>query len=133
MLYRALLLALATVRGWNDCTFPDVDYFVLDEGVGYSYADANALCRYIEPVPRPASRAAAGHRRRAACRGLRMLSLGVTASVAPQANAAMNGNLYSGGITKGNFAFVGVTDGPDVNPVPSATLWGDTTSNIQAR
>ena len=40
----------------------------------------------------------------------------------PQANAAMGGKLYSGGYTKGNFAFVGVTDGPDVNPVPSATL-----------
>tara|TARA_B100000795_G_scaffold266777_1_gene250517 strand:- start:1103 stop:1240 length:138 start_codon:yes stop_codon:yes gene_type:complete len=45
----------------------------------------------------------------------------------------MNGKLYSGGYTKGNFAFVGVTDGADVNPVPSATLWGDTTSNTQAR
>ena len=40
----------------------------------------------------------------------------------PQANAAMGGKLYSGGYTKGNFAFVGVTDGADVNPVPSATL-----------
>jgi len=86
MLYRALLLALATVRGWNDCTFPDVGYFVLDESVGLSYA---------------------------------------------YANAAMNGKLYSGGYTKGNFAFVGVTDGADVNPVPSATLWGDTTSDTQ--
>ena len=44
----------------------------------------------------------------------------------------MNGNLYSGGYAKGNFAFVGVTDGADVNPVPSATLWGDTTSDVQA-
>ena len=35
---------------------------------------------------------------------------------------AKGGKLYSGGYTKGNFAFVGVTDGPDVNPVPSATL-----------
>jgi len=46
--------------------------------------------------------------------------------------AAMNGNMYSGGYTKGNFAFVGVTDGADVNPNPSATLWGDTTSNVQS-
>merc|ERR1719424_1180246 len=43
----------------------------------------------------------------------------------------MNGNMYSGGYTKGNFAFVGVTDGVDVNPVPSATLWGETTSDTQ--
>jgi hypothetical protein len=46
--------------------------------------------------------------------------------------AAMNGNMYSGGYTKGNFAFVGVTDGADINPVPSASLWGDTTSNVQS-
>merc|ERR1719428_1310137 len=46
--------------------------------------------------------------------------------------AAMNGNMYSGGYTKGNFAFVGVTDSADVNPTPSASLWGDTTSNEQS-
>jgi len=46
--------------------------------------------------------------------------------------AAMNGNMYSGGYTKGNFAFVGLTDGADVNPNPSASLWGDTTSNVQS-
>eukprot|EP00931_Biecheleriopsis_adriatica_P018954 TRINITY_DN13071_c0_g1_i1.p1 TRINITY_DN13071_c0_g1~~TRINITY_DN13071_c0_g1_i1.p1 ORF type:complete len:779 (-),score=116.57 TRINITY_DN13071_c0_g1_i1:73-2409(-) len=46
--------------------------------------------------------------------------------------AAMNGNMYSGGYTKGNFAFVGVTDGADVQPVPSASIWGDTTSNVQS-
>jgi hypothetical protein len=48
--------------------------------------------------------------------------------------AAMNGNMYSGGYTKGNFAFVGIPgsdSSADVNPVPSATLWGDTTSNVQ--
>merc|ERR1740121_3572176 len=45
--------------------------------------------------------------------------------------AAMNGNMYSGGYTKGNFAFVGVTVGADVNPKPSASIWGDTTSNMQ--
>eukprot|EP00747_Dinoflagellata_sp_TGD_P147011 gnl/TRDRNA2_/TRDRNA2_176754_c0_seq5.p1 gnl/TRDRNA2_/TRDRNA2_176754_c0~~gnl/TRDRNA2_/TRDRNA2_176754_c0_seq5.p1 ORF type:complete len:428 (-),score=66.56 gnl/TRDRNA2_/TRDRNA2_176754_c0_seq5:17-1120(-) len=44
----------------------------------------------------------------------------------------MNGNMYSGGYTKGNFAFVGVTNGADVNPNPSASLWGDTTSNVQS-
>ena len=89
MLYRALLLALAaTVRGWNQCEGPDVNWMALDEGVGKS---------------------------------------------ASYAAAAMNGNMYSGGYTKGNFAFVGVTDGVDVNPVPSATLWGDTTSDAQVR
>mmetsp|Transcript_152943 Transcript_152943/g.284975 ORF Transcript_152943/g.284975 Transcript_152943/m.284975 type:complete len:778 (-) Transcript_152943:207-2540(-) len=46
--------------------------------------------------------------------------------------AAMNGNMYSGGYTKGNFAFVGVTNGADVQPNPSASLWGDTTSNVQS-
>jgi hypothetical protein len=45
--------------------------------------------------------------------------------------AAMNGNMYSGGYAKGNFAFVGVTDAADVNPVASASIWGDTTSNVQ--
>ena len=89
MLNRAVVLALAaTVRGWNQCEGPDVDWMVLDEGVGKS---------------------------------------------ASYAAAAMNGNMYSAGYTKGNFAFVGVTDGVDVNPVPSATLWGDTTSDVQVR
>merc|ERR1719428_2430561 len=46
--------------------------------------------------------------------------------------AAMNGNMYSGGYTKGNFAFVGITDGADVNPSPGAALWGDTTSDVQS-
>ena len=52
---------------------------------------------------------------------------------ASYAVAAMNGNMYSAGYTKGNFAFVGVTDGADVNPTPSAMLWGDTTSDAQVR
>ena len=38
MLYRALLLALATAHAWNQCAFPDVDYFVADEGIGTSFA-----------------------------------------------------------------------------------------------
>ena len=38
MLYRALLLALATAHAWNECAFPDVDYFVTDEGIGTSFA-----------------------------------------------------------------------------------------------
>jgi|TARA_B110001469_G_C9505118_1_gene252025 hypothetical protein len=81
-----LLLSMPSVLGWNDCSFPEVGYFALDEGVGISYS---------------------------------------------YALAAMNGNMYSGGYSKGNFAFVGVTDGADVDPVPSATLWGDTTSDVQ--
>ena len=50
MLYRSLALAVATVatvRGWNDCSFPDVGYFVLDEGVGHSYAYAQSPCRLV--------------------------------------------------------------------------------------
>jgi hypothetical protein len=43
----------------------------------------------------------------------------------------MNGNMYSGGYTKGNFAFVGVTADADANPAPGAPIWGDTTSDVQ--
>ena len=50
---------------------------------------------------------------------------------ASYAVAAMNGNMYSAGYTRGNFAFVGVTNGADVNPTPSAMLWGDTTSDVR--
>jgi len=45
--------------------------------------------------------------------------------------AAMNGNLYSGGYTKGNFAFVGVNNTHDINPNPCATIWGTTTSDTK--
>ena len=38
MLYRGLLLALATTHAWNDCAFPDVGYFTVDEGIGISFA-----------------------------------------------------------------------------------------------
>ena len=86
MLYRGLLLALATARAWNDCDFPEVGFFTLDEGVGHSYT---------------------------------------------YSAAAMNGNVYTGGYTKGNFALVGAVNGPDVNPSPAATMWGDTTSDVQ--
>jgi hypothetical protein len=82
-----LAIICAQVGAWNDCEFPAVDYFAIDEGVGISYT---------------------------------------------YALAAMNGKMYSGGYTKGNFAFVGVKkDGMDVNPEPCQTLWGTTTSNIQ--
>ena len=75
------------ISAWNECQFPKVDFFAIDEGVGISYT---------------------------------------------YALAAMNGKMYSGGYTKGNFAFVGVKEtGDDINPVPTATLWGTTTSNIQ--
>ena len=48
MLYRSLALAVATVatvRGWNDCSFPDVGYFVLDEVGGGSCLGGKAGCR----------------------------------------------------------------------------------------
>jgi len=46
--------------------------------------------------------------------------------------AAMNGKAYSGGYTKGNFAFVGAKkDGVDVNPEPCQTLWGTTHSDLR--
>jgi hypothetical protein len=39
MLYRGLLLALcATVHAWNECAFPDIGYFTVDEGLGLSFA-----------------------------------------------------------------------------------------------
>ena len=38
MLYRGLVLALATTHAWNDCAFPDVGYFTVDEGIGMSFA-----------------------------------------------------------------------------------------------
>ena len=38
MLYRALLLALATAHAWNECAFPDVGYYAVDEGLGLSFA-----------------------------------------------------------------------------------------------
>jgi len=46
--------------------------------------------------------------------------------------AAMNGKMYSGGYSKGNFAYVGAkADGVDVNPDPCQTLWGTTHSDQQ--
>jgi hypothetical protein len=45
--------------------------------------------------------------------------------------AAMNGNMYSGGYTKGNFAFVGVNNTHDINPEPCATIWGTSTSDTK--
>ena len=38
MLYRGLVLALAATHAWNDCAFPDVGYFTVDEGIGMSFA-----------------------------------------------------------------------------------------------
>ena len=37
MLYRALVLALATAHAWNDCAFPDVGYYAVDEALGLSF------------------------------------------------------------------------------------------------
>jgi hypothetical protein len=81
-----MLSLVAAVQGWNDCNFPQVGYFSLDEGAGISYT---------------------------------------------YALAAMNGDMYNGGYMKGNFGLVGVTDGADVNPDPAATIYTDTTSNVQ--
>jgi hypothetical protein len=82
-----VVLCLSTASAWNECAFPQVGYFALDEGAGISYA---------------------------------------------YAIAAMNGNMYSGGYTKGNFAFVGVTADADVNPAAGSPIWGDTTSDVQS-
>lgn len=87
-MWTLFLLLLSPARAWDDCEFPEVGWFSLDEGVGISYT---------------------------------------------YALAAINGNMYSGGYTKGNFALVGVTSDGDVNPVPGATIWGDTTSDEQVR
>ena len=38
MLYRAVLLSLSTAHAWNDCAFPDVGYYTVDEGLGLSFA-----------------------------------------------------------------------------------------------
>jgi len=48
------------------------------------------------------------------------------------AGAAMNGKMYMGGQTKGNFALMGVTEDGVVPPEPAATIWGDATSNVQS-
>jgi hypothetical protein len=79
-------LIAAVVTAWNDCAFPEVGYFAMDElpGISYTYA-----------------------------------------------LAAMNGNMYSGGYTKGHFAMIGVTDSGDVAPVPGAAIFGQATSNVQ--
>jgi hypothetical protein len=45
--------------------------------------------------------------------------------------AAMNGKLYSGGYTKGNFGLVGVNQTHDSQPLPAATLWADAVSDVQ--
>ena len=37
-LSRSLLLALSTAHAWNDCAFPDVGYYAVDEGLGLSFA-----------------------------------------------------------------------------------------------
>ena len=64
MLYRALLLlALATAHAWNECAFPDVGYYAVDEGLGLSFAygasamNGERLCGLPSPpgqsVPAP--------------------------------------------------------------------------------
>jgi len=84
----ALALALlAPASAWDSCEFADMPYFVIDEGVGISFA---------------------------------------------YAIAAINGTMYSGGYSKGNFVYKGVTAEGDVNPSPDSTMmFSSTTSNIQ--
>jgi len=38
MLYRALLLALSGAHAWNDCDFPEIGYYAVDESIGLSFA-----------------------------------------------------------------------------------------------
>ena len=53
MLYRALLLlALATAHAWNECAFPDVGYYAVDEGLGLSFAYGAAGMNGELPQPR---------------------------------------------------------------------------------
>ena len=57
MLYRALLLlALATAHAWNECAFPDVGYYAVDEGLGLSFAYGAAGMNGELPQPRGAGR-----------------------------------------------------------------------------
>jgi hypothetical protein len=39
MAYKSMAIALiaTSAQAWNDCAFPDVDYFVVDEGIGISF------------------------------------------------------------------------------------------------
>ena len=53
MLCRALLLlALATAHAWNECAFPDVGYYAVDEGLGLSFAYGAAGMDGELPQPR---------------------------------------------------------------------------------
>ena len=52
MLYRALLLTLATAHAWNECAFPDVGYYAVDEGLGLSFAYGAAGMNGELPQPR---------------------------------------------------------------------------------
>jgi len=45
--------------------------------------------------------------------------------------AGINGKTYLGGYTKGSLGIVTVTADADVNPNPAATIWGETTSDVQ--
>ena len=38
MLYLALLLALSGAHAWNDCDFPEIGYYAVDESIGLSFA-----------------------------------------------------------------------------------------------
>ena len=60
------------------------------------------------------------------------LTLGPSHASVADGIAGMNGNMYTGGYSQGNFAYVGVkANGVDVNPEPCQTLWGTTHSSKQ--
>ena len=46
----ALLLVLAAAHAWNDCAFPDVGYFAVDEGIGLSFAYGASAMNGVSPA-----------------------------------------------------------------------------------
>ena len=46
----ALLLVLPLIAAWNDCAFPDVGYFAVDEGIGLSFAYGASAMNGISPA-----------------------------------------------------------------------------------
>ena len=130
MLYRALVLALATsTHAWNDCAFPDVGYYVVDEGeppppphLHHHPTTTTAISNSPPPQPPTTSTTTTTttpppHRRH---RHLLRVRRG-----------GDERNCVHRRLMKGHFALVGVTDNGDVQPEPAATLWGDTASEVQ--
>ena len=48
--HAALLLVLTPGAAWNDCAFPDVGYFAVDEGIGLSFAYGASAMNGISPA-----------------------------------------------------------------------------------